>query len=134
MTTIADTGLAMLGPMYLQAAELIQETGYAAFDDYEGEQGISICTALRQTAEAYIAANQPVPLDYYNLADELEARLAAVLYLTGMVTSRTSIRDLSDVVNNWERRFHGGASVDLVQAVAVLRTAAALVATVTGGA
>jgi hypothetical protein len=40
--------------------------------------------------------------DAADLAEELETRLAAVLYLTGQLTRRTGIHDVSDQVAAWE--------------------------------
>ena len=98
--------------LYRDAAQRIRASGYDAATvtgDYEGSHGISITTALRLAAETYGAHTRGEGIfgpytaaDATDLAEELETRLAAVLYLTGQLTYRTGIRDLSDQVATWE--------------------------------
>ena len=115
--------------------------------DYEGSHGISITTALRQAAETFGAHTRREGIfgpytaaDAADLAEELETRLAAVLYLTGHHACRTGIHDLSDQVTVWESdlpaverswptryRWH---TQD--EALAVLEAGAALCATLGG--
>jgi hypothetical protein len=135
-------GLAVL---YRDAAQRIRTSGYDAATvtgDYEGSHGISITIALRQAAETCWAERAPergllpreVAMDAADLAEELETRLAAVLYLTGQLTYRTGIRDLPDCVAGWERdlpQVEGSWPVKYRwhtqdEALAVLETAAAL--------
>jgi hypothetical protein len=145
MTSITETGLAVLAGMYLQAADKITEYGYTPFPDYEGETGLSICGALQAAAQAHIAAAGESPdiaspeWSAGNLTEELETRLGAVLYLIGRVRTRTSIRDISDIASNWERGHYGTRGGQLgtgahgylsqAEAIALLKTAASLVMT-----
>jgi hypothetical protein len=133
-----------LAALYRDAAQRIRTCGYdaaTATGDYEGSHGISITTALRLAAETCGAQTRGEGIsgpytaaDAADLAEELETRLAAVLYLTGQLTHRTGIRDLSDQVAAWESdlprmvgcwparyRWHAQD-----EALAVLETAAAL--------
>jgi hypothetical protein len=101
-----------LAARYRDAAQRIRTCGYDAATvtgDYEGSHGISITTALRRPADTYGAQTRGEDIfgpytaaDAADLAEELETRLAAVLYLTGQLTYRTAIRDLSDRVAAWE--------------------------------
>jgi hypothetical protein len=101
-----------LAALYREAAQRIRTCGYdaaTATGDYEGSHGININTALRQAAETHGAQTRGEGIfgpytaaDAADLAEELETRLAAVLYLTGQLTYRTGIRDLSDQVAAWE--------------------------------
>jgi hypothetical protein len=129
---------AALAALYRAAAQRIRTTGYDACEvtgPYEGQQGISICTALRQAA----MQRDQNTADAADLAEELETRLAAVLYLTGQLTYRTGIRDLSDCVAGWERdlpQVEGSWPVRYRwhtqdEALAVLETAAALLGVIT---
>lgn len=105
------TGLAAL---YRDAAQRIRASGYDAAvgsgDFYEGHKGISIQVALRHAAETCGAQTQGEGIfgpytvgDVADLAEELETRLAAVLYLTGQWTRRTGMHyDLADQVAAWE--------------------------------
>ena len=88
-----------MAALYRQAAEIIRTRSYDQYDEYEHAHGVSITTALR------LAASRPVtdPRDAADLAEELETRLAGVLYVTGQAFCRTGIRDLSDTVASWER-------------------------------
>jgi len=139
LTCISDDGIGVLAGMYLQAADKIAEYGYSPYPDYEGETGISICGALLATAQAHMAAAGRFPWSDGDLTEELETRLAAVLYLTGKVRTRTSIRDFTDIPANWERGYYGVTNWQLGtgdhgyltkdEAIAVLKTAAALIKT-----
>jgi hypothetical protein len=132
---------AALGALYRDAAQRIRTCGYDAAvgggDFYQGHKGVSVQVALRQAAETYYQDNY---YDAADLAEELENRLAAVLYLTGQLTQRTSIHDLPNQVAAWESdlppvegswpiryRWH---TQD--EALAVLETAAALFGTLCG--
>jgi hypothetical protein len=139
-----------LAALYRDAAERIRTCGYDAATvtgDYEGSRGICITTAVRQAAETYGAQTRAEGIfgpytaaDAADLAEELETRLAAVLYLTGQRFYRTGIHDLSDQVAAWESDLPLDASRPGVryrwhtqdEALAVLETAAALCATLGG--
>ena len=136
---------ASLAALYRDAAQRIRARGYDAAvgggDFYQGHQGISIQVALRQAAAAHGAQTRGEGIfgpyteaDVADLAEELETRLAAVLYLTGQRTYRTGIQDLSDQVAAWEAGLPSDVSRPGVhyrwhtqdEALAVLETAAAL--------
>ncbi len=97
-----------LAALYRDAAQRIRTCGYdaaTAHGGYEGSHGISITTALRQAAETYGEQTCGEGIfgpytgaDAADLAEELETRLAAMLYLTGQLAQRTSIYDLPDQV------------------------------------
>jgi hypothetical protein len=129
-----------LAALYRDAAQRIRTCGYdaavGAGDFYEGHKGISVQVALRRAA----MQRDQNTADAADLAEELETRLAAVLYLTGQRTQRTGIHDLSDQVAAWESdlppregswpvryRWH---TQD--EALAVLETAATLLDTLGG--
>jgi hypothetical protein len=125
-----------LAALYRDAARRIRTCGYdgaTVTGDYEGSHGISITTALRHAA----MQRDQNTADAADLTEELETRLAAVLYLTGQLTYRTGIRDLSDQVAAWENDLPAVAGSWPVryrwhtqdEAVAVLETAAALLDT-----
>ncbi len=92
---------AQLAACYRKAAAIITTLGYdpaTASGAYEGQHGASITTALR-TAASMCAGT---PADVADLAEELETRLAGVLYLTGQEWWRTGVRDMSAVPAHWE--------------------------------
>jgi hypothetical protein len=136
---VGDTP-AGLAALYRDAAQRIRISGYdaavGAGDFYAGHKGISIQLALRQAA----MQRDQNTADAADLAEELETRLAAVLYLTGQHTRRTGVHDLSDQLAVWEAdlppiegcwpvryRWH---TQD--EALAVLETAAALLGSLGG--
>lgn len=101
----ADMAPATFAALYRDAASRIRATGYETYPEYEGTTGLSVGLALAEAAGAWIAANLTdqavmIPVD---LAEELETRLAGVMYALGVVTFRTNISDVPDVVAAWER-------------------------------
>ena len=127
-----DTAPADLAALYRHAAQLIVDRGYDPYDEYEGAKGISIPTALHLAASGHVTD----PRDAADLTEELETRLAGVLYVTGQAFYRTGIRDLSDAVGSWERtsvRVYASTKLrsrTQAEAVAVLETAAAMLGTI----
>jgi hypothetical protein len=131
---------AALAALYRDAAQRIRTCGYDAAvgpgDFYQGHKGISVQVALRQAA----MQRDQNTADAADLAEELETRLAAALYLTGQLTRRTSIHDLTDQVAAWESdlpEVEGAWPVRYRwhtqdEALAVLETAAALLGTLGG--
>jgi hypothetical protein len=121
--------------LYRQAAEIIRTRSYDQYDEYEGAEGVSITTALRLAA----AERHADPRDAADLTEELETRLAGVLYVTGQAFYRTGIRDLSDTVASWERasvRVYASTkhrSRTQAEAAAVLEAAAAMLAAIPAG-
>jgi hypothetical protein len=103
---------------YLLAGEIIAARGYNAEEmrGYDGEPGVSICGALKIAARERAQAADPEGRDgnrelpaadqweitAANVAEELETRLAAVIYTLGLLHSRTGIRDFSDQLAAWE--------------------------------
>jgi len=129
----AEDTPAGLAALYRDAAQRIRACGYDAATvtgDYVGSRGICITTALRHAAMQRDQNTADAP----DLSEELETRLAAVLYLTGQLTYRTGIRDLPDQVAAWESdlpRVEGSWPTRYRwhtqdEALAVLETAAAL--------
>ena len=118
--------------LYRQAAEIIRARGYDRYDEYEHASGVSIGTALALAAAAHVTD----PRDAADLTEELETRLAGVLYVTGQAYCRTGIRDLSDTVASWERasvRVYASTkyrSRTEAEAAAVLEAAAAMLAAI----
>ena len=123
-----------LAALYRRAAEIIRDRGYDPYDEYEHAQGISIGAALKLAASAV----RDDWRDVADLAEELETRLAGVLYVTGQAFYRTGIRDLSDTVASWERshvRIYASTrlrSRTQDEATAVLETAAAMLTMIDG--
>jgi hypothetical protein len=150
VTSIAEDGIAVLSGIYLQAADEIGRRGYSPFSEYEGELGICIGQALKYAAAAHIEAaiTSGAALGTWNwdvddLAEELETRLAAVLYLTGRAGARTNIRDFPDTVYSWERNsYHNRTDRALKHgqygypsqddAIALLKAAAAIITAAAG--
>ena len=127
-----DDPPAAFAALYRHAAQLILDRGYDPYDDYERAEGISIGTALRLAAAARVTD----PRDVADLAEELETRLAGVLYVTGQAFYRTGIRDLSDTATSWERasvRIYASLkhrSRTQAEATAVLELAASMLGTI----
>jgi hypothetical protein len=138
-----DTAPADFAALYRHAAQLIRARGYDPYDDYADAAGISIGTALRKAAEAYDANIRPAgslpgrdEACIADLTEELETRLAGVMYVTGQAFYRTGIRDLSDTVAGWERtsiRVYASTryrSRTQAEASAVLEVAASMLTTI----
>jgi hypothetical protein len=138
---VTPDGLALL---YRAARAMISIHGYNAYDErhYAGEQGISIGHALEMAATGYIqaiAVNQATPditpedqarmihRDAMDLREDLETRLAAVLYVLGQQHYRTGIQDLADRVASWELGHDDiHRHVDAPMALALLEQAAGM--------
>lgn len=129
-----ELGPAQYAALYSAAADVIRARGYYAHElqGYAGP-GISVCGALKVAAlEAEQAAAPLDPLearygDAVCVAEELETRLAAVLYVLGQLHTRTGIRDLADQLAGWElAHFHLGPGPDQGEALALLGHAAAM--------
>lgn len=134
---------AVLLELYRAAAALITHRGYNAYDEqhYAGERGISIGHALRIAAKLYLLRQadaqdidsqeirRTIDRDTEDLAEDLETRLAAVLYVLGQQHNRTGIQDLAGRVAAWELG-HDDISrhVDQAQACALLEHAAGIYA------
>jgi len=127
-----DLAPADFAALYRCAAEIIRDRGFDPHDDYEDARGISIGAALKLAASAVRDDSR----DIADLAEELETRLAGVLYVTGLAFYRTGIGDLSDTAASWERtsvRIYASSkhrSRTQAEAVAVLETAAAMLAVI----
>ena len=121
-----DLAPADFAALYRHAAEIIRTSGYDPYDDYEYAHGVSIGTALASAAMARTRDSA----DASDLTEELETRLAGVLYVTGQAFYRTGIRDLSGTVASWERtsvRIYASTkyrSRTQAEAAAILETAA----------
>jgi hypothetical protein len=129
-----DDTPADLAALYRRAAEIIRVRGYDPYDDYEQATGISMTTALNLAAAGHVTD----PRDVADLAEELETRLAGVLYVTGQAFYRTGIRDLSDTAASWERasvRVYASTKLrsrTQAEATAVLELAAAMLGILSG--
>lgn len=94
--------------MFTRAAELVRTQGHNAYGNDDPNPGISISQALRAVAHARLDAEQfgyvgPHHVD--ELVDELENRLAGVLYLLGQAQGKP-MNAMSGVPFTWE---HGTA-------------------------
>lgn len=134
-----------LAELYQAAAVMITIKGYDAYhrDNYEGARGIDILTALEMAAEGFLrgraddlrigAEDIAVTLEREarNLAEDLETKLAAVLYVLGQQHYRTGIQDLADRVAAWELGHDDiHRHVDAPMALALLEHAAGIYAMV----
>ena len=118
MTTVAiTTGTqASVTAVLATAAQLIRSDGYDRYSEYRDAPGYSLVAAV-ETAARHAGDDDPDML-----AEETLTRLAGFLYLTGLRTRRTSIADMSDVPDVWER---GSDPRTAAEVLAVLDTATA---------
>lgn len=92
--------------MFARAAELIDERGHEAYPEYEGSgPGLDIRGALEAAVAEFITAAYHLTGPHWagDLADELETRLAGVMYVAGICRRRTGVQDVNDAVVGWER-------------------------------
>jgi hypothetical protein len=128
---------------YLLAGEIIAARGYNPEEmrGYDGEPGVSICSALKLAARERAQAADPEGRDgnrelpaadqweitAANVAEELETRLSAVIYTLGLLHSRTGIRDFSDQLAAWELgHYTTGPNPARSDALGLLATAAGI--------
>ena len=92
--------------MLARAAELIDERGHNPYPEYEDSgPGLSIRGALEAAAAEFITAAYQLTEPHWaaDLADELETRLAGVMYVAGICRRRTNVQDVNDAAVGWER-------------------------------
>ncbi len=115
--------------LFRQAAKLIRSGGYSpAPEGWQAEGPQSVSSAIVAAARL---AYPDSPADAAGLAEDAHARLAGVLYLTGAVRRRTSIRDICDSAARWEDGEFTGWPARLTrrtqdEAIGLLETAAAM--------
>lgn len=87
--------------LYSRASSLIGQLGYnPGGENYEGERGISIETALQLAAESVTGLALPEAV-----AEEALTRLVGMAYLLGILKRRSNVMDLTDELSGWECRW-----------------------------
>jgi hypothetical protein len=125
---------AQVARLLLQAADYITGQGYdphGSYGNYSGSEGTNITDAVKYAITAHAAAagiTVDGHADIEELTEQIETRLAGIMYATGAAARRTSILDISDTVAHWELGRADMHTATAEEAVGLLKTAATMLA------